>query len=530
MPIDKRFINRCKAYLKQFRATVEDQISFNEKALEILRKKMEISDYVDNNFINIINDNFHLKLQYHTTLREIVDKIASKNENLKKVVTYLQSIIDALSKDGLTKPCYRLPILLFNNIMLDRNMMLLFISGIKLNGTSNKDSLLLDSVERKLYYLEEAMSSFIGDDFSINPNYKMVFLELYHSYIKITLEDMLNKMNLREDDLSLVEVSTGTQNKVTFDDLLLNLDRLLLNYLSSEVLNPKKEPSKQLSTVSNTKHNKAIDPLEEYISNGKVIKSCDIKLFEELLKKSGLSVPLQQEYLRQMINFDRRAKNAQKNEQINKLMQEILTEEERKLYELAKTSGRVEATMIVKDIDAIFDLLLNDLELEDRQEMIEECKLYFSYLKDIFAIKEEQNEVTPKVLYFKDENEIPYILKEVGDSKEIYKQIFGELNKIFAGNINDREVLGNNLPIKIWVKGHDFKIFYTKIQDVIVIITGFRKDNAYQQIRNIVQSKAFLNYLKKMKTTIQSGNIPDDGRYTEMLMAELKKSGAVRKK
>lgn len=525
-----------KKYINFVRNGIKEQIRINEEIIQDYYQKLEI---LKNGSLTqkslLISDLYERKVGKSNVLKTkssdmfLFDCKEYQNgclkiiDELKHEIEILNTISQAITKEGIQAVTYELPALI---LLIGGNpyryFQYLILLAIKYNGDHDKNGNLYSELDKQLHYYEKEMAKLINNDFRIDFFENSKFVNLFGEYLDVYV-------NERKDNLySLIDPAVSERAfviKLTMHDYLL-VHNIFLNILDEkeEVAESLKEETKIVVE----------DPLQDYVQNGKVIKFCDSETFKKLLAKSNLSIEKQNEYLRQMNNFFNKMHAEKLMQRKNSILVEILDENELALYNMAKVSNKVEATQIIKDIDAILELFLDVKSEEDKEELTCECKLYISYLNDVLEVKEEKETYMPNVLYYKVDGE-PFILDNIkGDrtvQKSSYKQILASINKIIDGNtVGDREVQGTSLPIHLWAKGNEFKVFYTIIKDVTIIIAGFRKDIAFDKIKSIVNSKSFMSYLAEIKVFSENNAIPDEREYTNLITAELSASGRVRKK
>lgn len=507
----KKDINYIRNSLKRLIIKNKELLSQNNEKLEYLNsykdKPAEVIHIVKGkNYQHVSRENAQ------SVLSTMIDDIEKNNIEIKKDNGQIQSLIDALSVSGMKKVTYRLPVLSLGSLEIGSVSSYLILTGIKLNGAEEKDNLdLMDDIEIKLHEYEQKMAVFIEEDFSVNEESYFEFMDLYRQYIDLFLNNCVKKEDFPE---------------LLYYFIFSSMSFYLLSQKDSSI---EKEEEYKKDVVSSTKENIL---LEKYIVDGRVVELCDTKTFTRLLEEANLPSYLKEEYLKQMNNLFGRKHEEKLNEKKKLVRKSILDEQELYYYELAKKSGKIEATQIVKEIDAIVELLLDVKNEQDKNDLILECKTYIGYLKEIFAPNEVvAEEAGLSILYYKNAEEIPLLLDEIlKDKSGSYKTIYTNFNKLINGNTSgDREVLGTGLSYPIYYKGRDFKIFYMMIQDVLVIINGMSGENAFQRIQNIVQSKQFLTYFKDICSNIASKKISGETQFTTSILKELESSKAVQK-
>lgn len=253
----------------------------------------------------------------------------------------------------------------------------------------------------------------------------------------------------------------------------------------------------------------SFDFLNEYIRAGRVVKLCDLTTFEDMLEKAEISEFKKNEAMTQMKNALNRQVKKELEEKVEAWKKANLSEEDRNLLDTAKTCEDTSAS--VKFIDEAIEIIVNSTNEEDILSWKEEIFSAVGTLRSALAIPDSFIEETnvhedgPQVVYFMEkigEVTAPRLLTSILKAKSINrKQVYNSLNKLLVGNRQgDRELKGDNFPVKVWYKVGDFKIFYTRIGEVTIIIDGDSDFSA-----PIVRSEEFKNFLSEVRENIQSG-------------------------
>ncbi len=282
------------------------------------------------------------------------------------------------------------------------------------------------------------------------------------------------------------------------------------------------------------------DLLEGWVENGRVVRVGEEEAFAKLLDEAGIDELRKEEFMRQMSNLKGRLAQEKLKQMIDENRNKILTTRELELYELAKTNPAT--TQTVKDIDAVVEMMIGEEDEENKAVLVEEMKPLFEFLEAMFPRRDEKNEDTSKpIIYFTreidgdgDEKiEVPRLLVSLRVDKGLhYKQANGALEKLLCGNLaGDREVRGTGLPCRLWAKGGDYKLFYTLMGEVIVVVDGhIGNDEGYVYIGKVVRSSEFGEFLDKVKMCVSSGEVPRAKGYTHLLKSELEERKTSKKK
>lgn len=335
MLVNKNYINIARNVLKQIINSNQQQLEY----AEVLKHES-------------------LKDTKITLLYQLIKKKYS--EDIKKIET----IRNALSKNGMTTTCYSLPRLILSANFTDLEYQYLIITGIYKNGTEIKtNSELMNEDEEKLVLMEQEMAKLINEDFSVNILNQAKFLNIYEEYLKTFMYFIMRDFN--------TFFQIPLEEKI--DISVFNMQNYLTNILNSK---PTKKITSKTPIIIPIKHN----PLDEYIYEGKIIKTCSLEEFNKLLENLNLSILTKENYLAQMRNYLTRIEKEKQTEILNNLKTELLAKEDLELYELAKVSNNIEATLLIKDIEAAIEIYLI-ANPEEQEELKLEIINYLNILR-----------------------------------------------------------------------------------------------------------------------------------------------------
>ncbi|MCM1052521.1 MAG: hypothetical protein NC483_00875 [Ruminococcus sp.] len=510
MIVPKMYINAIRHTIKEITNANTSYLNTLEKYYNaITRSYVGIDGLAQKSLvIESFNKRYNTKFTRLTSKREIEKWYLEKCKIAKDDNAKLETILDALTREGFVKPTYNFPRVLMSLMISDSLYQSFILTGIKINASSvKKPTYLMDKVESDLWELEKAMAALIDDNYVIKKESCKRFLELYNAYLYVFTK--------------FITETFGNSYAVSLDKRIdMNLENMR-DYINKgrEIVSGKDKPSESAvkqEAISMPKE----DLLQKYVSNGKVVKVCDIEEFTKILDSADIPDIRKKEYLAQMINLTNRLANAERQKKIETLKQEVFTKEEIITYNEARVSNNGEATQVIKDVNAILELLL-EAELEDREELIMEASSLLEYLQSI--LHPQESDVSKPVVYFKNNNEIPYIEENLvnvyGNDANIIAQ---DLIKIIDGKTVKCRELQGDLPIRVFFKGYKFKIFYSMINGIPLIIYGGSGKNVCQKVINLVNSREFLEYLKNMQKVFKSGTAINDSTYTDIIMKRLK--------
>lgn len=439
----------------------------------------------------------------------------------------LVSMGNALGDDGFKRPVPGLPLftMMFDSSENDFYLQYLILTGIKCNGSFKKKT--KDDSEKDFYDIELQMARLIQRDYTVNAQDQEKFMELYEKYLYLHINfanDMFKKIGK-----SAYEDASTVLNSMR--NYLTRGKEWQINVNASSVVNNsnRSTPKKDLEikpevvtpkTVVYVGQSKKPNLLEPYIIDGRVVQACPLDMFANILNSADLPIERKEEYYRQMVNFIKRVEQEEAIRQQNLIWEEYFSLDDLALYNEARMIDSAEVGSIVADINFVLELFLVT-PLDEREELVDTVNNYLDILRD--KLKSEYDEL-PNVVFYKDKDLVPYFYRTVsGTQKGKYKTIYKMFNKILEGSFGgDRELTGLNLPVKVMCKGKDkdFKIFYVKQDDMVLIIDGGEGDNAVREVKELVSTPGFLKLLQD----ILGGFKRDNQEYMQMVEELLLKS------
>lgn len=494
--ISKSMVNTIRNALDKSIREDKDSIENMLKEIENL-SKARINPSID--VILELNRVYKLNLKMTADYPMVVEALKKTIEKIKLDIEKVIILKNALSREGIKETTLSFPRLIFT--IEDRNLAIqyLFLKGIKINGESKKDN--LDDFESQLYSYEVQMANLINDDYSVSSNKKQEFLELYLKYLRLYACYI-------DDNLVC---STGNKAAKRIKNIMHNMSLYIDNAPAWLVTDTKEQIVLRREKWS---QETIMDPLDEYIKNGVVVKFLPLECFKKLLEASNLSDNKKYEYLRQMANFMKRNIDVI----IKQVLSGFLSVLELNIYTLAEDSKDPEISEIVKDIKAAATLLI-DLEDDD---LVSEIMGYINILKTKGLSKDKTLEDLnmSQIVYFKNNEQEPFMLSNL--DRNSFKQIRISLKKIIDGKFDgDKEIKGINSPFKFRAKGKNKKIVYTIVDNVIIIIGVFNSGDLALELDQLVNREEFRLFINNINDVINNGQIIGEAEYTDYIMSIL---------
>ncbi len=498
--IPKKMVNALRNILDE--SILEDKASMENMLKEIeTLSKTKANPTIDT--ILALNAAYKLNLKmtadYHTIIEALKRAIAMLKVDIEK----LKTLKHAISRTGIKNSVLGLPRLVFS--IEDKNLAVqyLFLTGIKINGEQEMQDLsTLDDLEQNLFSYEKSMASLINDDYSISSRNSQKFIELYINYLNLYAKFL-------DDNLAN---SRGIKSSKRVKGIATNMGLYTHNAVGWLTQDDIEKPVTKTSPIV---RGVEVNPLDEFISSGRIIKYCPLEKFKILLEQSGLSSDRQMEYLRAMLNF--------KNRNIQEIIKQVFKDEfsisDYTLYMEAKSSSDIESINIASDIEAAIMLMLDSHE-DERLEFIDECHNYINLLRNRGLTDHSIN--FPQVLYFKTKSAAPFIIENIEESS--FKQVKIALNKILNAKFDgDKDIKGINSSLTFKAKGKSKKIVYTNINGLTIVIGAFNSDEVIDRLNELVVSEEFKKFINDILASINEGLIIDNDIDTQAIMRILNK-------
>ncbi len=502
-------------------------VKINESVMEIIRNGL--NDIIKNNNVLIadlqelfsliqqlpfgiscylkekFNKKYNLGISMNDSKNDVLRKIEGLIKSFMHTNAWISELLGGLTINGfkVVNPIIAGFAYTFMGSELDIQKLLL--AGIKYNSFFREES--TDKLDVFSYNLEVQMGDLISNDLKINIDDLENFLALYKKYLE---------GYITHNELAITSEELVSDAEVSLPILLENMRNYILSVNAKTV---KKTETKKVQVIE-TK-----DPLIEYISGGKVVKLCDLNKFQKLLEDTNLSNDRKSEYYRQMSNAISRKITQEKEELLNSIL-----ESDREYYDIAKGSNRPEALQIIDEINALRDLIYESTSDDEKEEFRLEIEINVGYLKDMFKkIEQQDTNLYDNILYYEDYKLTPYVMLHIGDFDKVgKKQAYAALKKIIEGNIANDLLVKGDLPVRVWYKGKDVKVFYTKVGNYTLVIGGFSGNNAFNEVKSFVNSKEFLSYLKELTELVKTNKVPSSSEITSDILKQINEKGQAR--
>ncbi len=538
------------------RGSIKDLIDQNGDVLATLDHNIaimnhELSDKLRFGCIEYLNMFEYDKVPLTLDTRTIVNRLRSHRADIVKAGDELKSLASALSKEGFTKVTFGLPTFTFSFMFDDLLNAHLTLTGIKQNA-KEKDKYMgdrrMDDLEKKLFIIEKLLASYIDDDYDIDVRKLREFVEHYKLYLETYYEES------SRFSAGFIELDDSTKN--IFYSLVLYMvysytgivvEGKLGEDLKSKVMNlelqspsfsweyatlvrnainrvyitmtPKEEPKEKSLEQSSSKERED-SLIYLYIEDGRVVNECDLNVFKGFLEETDLPYERKREYLAQMRNLINRRKEEALERAMTSKREEQLTPEELELYEEARNMREVAG--IVDDIDSVVEMMLSETSIEDTEILKAELQDSLDKLKSAFSLESKSKTYYMETIK---EDRVPKVFKSLLlESEELYETIYSTLRSALLGfTEGDKEIKGNKLPCRIFVKGDEYKLFYTVIGNTVVVIDGMSSIDAYTKVVNEVNKEEFRTFLNEVRAHIMAGGKPQGEGCTDLIMGELRK-------
>ncbi|MDE5539631.1 MAG: hypothetical protein K2J20_04015, partial [Bacilli bacterium] len=492
--IPKEMVNEIRNTLDKTIEEDKGSVKMMLQEIENVKKRLGKPSF---DLIDALNRTYKLKLKMTADFNTIILAFQKAIKVVKLDGEKVETLKSAIVREGISKSVLGLPRLMFTIVENNLSFQYLVLMGIKTNGETKKTN--LDSLEEQLYGYEVQMAKLINADYSIIGKNKEEFMRLYAQYLKLYA-------NYIDDNLVDANYNKASRR---IKDIIHNMYLYIDNSLAWLVQN---EEDKPVVSTKKVVQEVKVNPLDEYIQNGVVVKYVSLDYFGKLLEASNLPVNRKDEYFRQMVNFWNRNKDAI----IASLLGEFLEDEEMAIYFQAKQSSNDELKNVVKDIDAAGALML-DYTPEEVESFKDEIREYIGILESKIGKQQVDSGDIPKVLYFKTSDKRPFILE--GLDNKSFKQVRISLNKIIDGKLDgDKKIGGLNSNFLFKAKGKNKKVVYMVINCITIIIGAFDDDDIGTRVNEVITSREFLNYMNEVLGFIKDGMLPNEREYTNNIL------------
>ena len=552
--------NGIRASIKSFIQTNEPILKGLKDNLSFINSKSFSFRYRLNPALTIreVSQNNKLDLPSDASFSDLQDSMRERIDYIEKIDMKANSLLAGFSNRGFVKPTFGLPALFLLWESSDMAFPFLLASGIKVNASKkDPDDPRMDEVEAELLAYEKQMAVYINDNFTIDKENMLPFMNLFEKY----LETYCNKEKYYSEFLFCRQYYK--YNLVTMALYIAFCDAPI--YLSKEEyanFSNLYESYKRSGVVSNAEalclmseyaiyeyrkvqqrilegetQEKPQNPIDEYVKDNRVIASCDLETFSSMLQATKLSESIKSKLLCEMEDLLAYEKREAKKRKLEDLRKKLMSANELELYNLARCY--VELANVVSNIDAAIEMYDENLSDENKNLLLEELEYNLSILSRTFSSVTGTLDKSDSVVYYNCTIEdktgvdvrIPCILKSILANKLLSKVVVDAIiREIIAGNTaRDHRVKGKDLPCEIYCKGREVRVFYTKIKDTTVIIDLGYEEEGYDRLIDLVQSEQFITFLRTLETYIADGNRPNAVNYTDLIKTSLNRSNKIMK-
>lgn len=408
MSIAKSEINRYRNILKEFKKTAEE----NERVLDlvVIKATAMLKGFKATSLKGVIeklNTENNMGIENVHTKKELFAWFEDKKGSLIQKRGQLNSLIAALSRDGMMDVTYALPIMCFLSSNDYSEYATLVLSGIKINARKkNTFGELMSENEMYLLFLEREMNSLIEDDYYVTQENMKDFIVLFSSYLDVYMSS--EKFLSYESDIgqamdeAITKIVANCLKKWTgihLSEMQVEEFSLLVSSLRYKEKCGSEVAVMRLLNGLLIRHEKFmigedarnVDPkyvLEKYYKDGKVICPCNKVIFQNLLTEAGVEIS-DEEFNRVFDEMRDMAKNFATDsfpfdEEVDALYEVVMFEESKRLNaerkEVRKCSERVIERSPVLEIDEIHDYIENGVvnrlcNLDEFEELLNKATL-----------------------------------------------------------------------------------------------------------------------------------------------------------
>lgn len=425
------------------------------------------------------------------TTKNFIEEMKTKRAAVEMEIAKIETIQASLKKDGMVDVVFGLPFLCFAVSSWESDLSYIMLNGIKLNGIRDKYRRpeLVDSTEEVLTTYESMMSQLVEDDYTISFDNAQQFIVLYISYLTVFHNRRVVKWSDKDDlenqgklGSSLVLLMRSLIGYLTFCETGHRITLEESNTLVKEILAADK--NKSLATVT---YELAKSSIEKYRN-----------LTVEIKEESEIKESVDEEPDEEEPTYE---------ETLAALRTSRLTDEELELYSVAQGIASTES--IRDDIDAILAMLLEVTNEEDEASLLEDLSKAFASL---LKVLESASFKKSKVAYYTEAInglKTPKVMSSlIEDGKGYYELAKDSLHLLEWGMTDgDALVKAQDLPCPIWMKGRRYRVLYTKVEDIAILIDCGKAEDILSKL-DVVRTDEFQEYYRKMTKFIRDGGEP----------------------
>lgn len=387
MSIVKSEINRYRNELKKFIKTAEE----NERVLDcvVIKATAMLKGFKATSLKDVIeklNAENNMRIENVHTKKELFAWFEDRKKSLILKRGQLNSLIAALSRDGMMDVTYGLPIMCFLRSNDYSEYAILVLSGIKINARKkNTFGELMSEKEMYLLFLEREMSSLIEDGYYVKQENMKDFIVLFSSYLAVYLSDdkfLSHSSDISQMiDMAIMQIVAHCLRKWTgihLSEMQVKEFSLLVSSMrykeecGSEVatmrlLNGLLVRHEKFKTGKDVRNGDPKYVLEKYYKDGKAICPCNVAIFRNLLAEAEIELS-DEEFNRIFDEMHDMAKNFVTDtfpfdEQVDALYEIIMYDESKRLKAESKHIQKCEKPVLKESpsfvVDEIYDYIEN---------------------------------------------------------------------------------------------------------------------------------------------------------------------------
>lgn len=425
------------------------------------------------------------------TTKNFIEEMKAKRAAVEMEIAKLETIRASLKNGGMADVSYSLPFLCFAVSSWEPDLSYIMLSGIKINGIKDKYRRpeLVDSTEDVLTTYESMMSQLIEDDYTISFDNAQQFIVLYISYLTTFHNRRVVKWSDKDD----------LENQSKFDSSLILLMRSLIGYLvlcETGLSMTLEESNALVKEILEADKNKSLATVTYEFAKSSIEKYR--KLAVDAKKVSETEKLISEEPANEEATYE---------ETLADLRTNRLTDEELELYSVAQGIASTES--IRDDIDAVLAMLLEVTNEEDETELLEDLSKAFASL---LKVLENASFKKSKVAYYTETInglKIPKVMSSLIEDGKSYYELAKDSLHLLEWGITDGDnlVKAQDLPCPIWMKGRRYRVLYTKVDDIAILIDCGKSEDILSKL-DVVRTDEFKEYYRKMAKFIRDGGEP----------------------
>ncbi len=458
-------------------------------------------------------------------------------------------------------------------LMADRDEYILFGNLVRKIGTFEGMDIVRAASLISEYIVSKQTNFVAVDEGDVTKVYDEEVLQVDEEKAEKEFREVLEHSGYEGEELEVVMARMDglfTQRLVYGDlSVLTSLDALALSIVYHGV---EEEPEKAVEESTER------ESIFDYMEGGRIARLCEAGKFEQLLSQSCLTTKEKLAYANEMKSLCEQVQEERHARKAAQYRSNTFSREEAELYDMfiGSMNGIAASEKAIANIDKLVDTLMGELDPyvdklaevygedvgdkelyemakndENSREVVQDIDLIVEMVKEELASQFDtlRRLAGPRMENAQEETRVVYFTTNISDStgevislpriltsllasdRTLYDQAYIGLRLLFDGMMREDKAMNRKLPYPVYIKGRDFKIFYTIVDGTVVVIDGMESNgDEYKRVGEVVKSAEFKEFISTLKRHIATGNRPNARNYTSLILNELESGKSFKKK